>query len=392
MMTEVNPLNSGYAKTKYFNDNALVVVYALLLLPFMGLAGVVRLLGSTSLVMYQSIAMVLLFALVLFKVRYVPRDRFTWFYLLFLVLILFSTTRQHGFSMGIAVNSLAFFFVVLLIQQDGERILKALALIFAVAIVFNLISLLRYGISDRVSYFVGGKNSFSVFFTPAVFAAMANSYIQRKKVTRLIMLCTALVTGMVLVTGSATGIITVLVMWVAILWMRKHSPNVAVFLIGILVVQAMLVLLIDALSNSVLWIRILNALGKEETLTSRAMIWEEAIEIVKDNWLIGTGRGTEIRYKTSWGSISTMNEAHSFILELFLQGGILGFVLYMVMLWAAVSKLDMKNMLHRIVFMGFMLILVNGLAEAVNNKLFVAIFLGLMNACSNGKIKGKIES
>ena len=206
------------------------------------------------------------------------------------------------------------------------------------------------------------------------------------------MLCTALVTGMVLVTGSATGIITVLVMWVAILWMRKHSPNVAVFLIGILVVQAMLVLLIDALSNSVLWIRILNALGKEETLTSRAMIWEEAIEIVKDNWLIGTGRGTEIRYKTSWGSISTMNEAHSFILELFLQGGILGFVLYMVMLWAAVSKLDMKNMLHRIVFMGFMLILVNGLAEAVNNKLFVAIFLGLMNACSNGKIKGKIES
>ena len=59
------------------------------------------------------------------------------------------------------------------------------------------------------------------------------------------------------------------------------------------------------------------------------------------------------------------------------------------MLWQAMKKLDMNSMLHRIVFMGFMAILVNGLAEAVNNKMFVTIFLALMNACSCGTLRDK---
>ena len=155
--------NNAYVQTKYFNYYAMVVIYALLLLPFMSLSGVQQIMGQSAYSAYQSAAMVLLFVLFLFKVRYIPKDAFSWLFLAFNALVFYSTIQNYGFSMGILVNILAYFFVVLLIQRDAELIIRALAVIAVVALMANFISLFRWGISDRVEYFVGGKNSMSIF-------------------------------------------------------------------------------------------------------------------------------------------------------------------------------------------------------------------------------------
>ena len=378
--------NNAYVQTKYFNYYAMVVIYALLLLPFMSLSGVQQIMGQSAYSAYQSAAMVLLFVLFLFKVRYIPKDAFSWLFLAFNALVFYSTIQNYGFSMGILVNILAYFFVVLLIQRDAELIIRALAVIAVVALMANFISLFRWGISDRVEYFVGGKNSMSIFLIPSAFLVMADAYLRKGKSSWWVFCYAALVTLTVFLTRSATGIVTAIAMCAGMLWIKKFKPNVVVVMIVMILAQAVLVFLIDFLSALPIWARILNWLGKEETLTSRAFIWDQTIEIVKKNWLLGAGRGVVIRYTNSWGGRSAVSEAHNFFLELLLEGGIVGVFLYVSLLLSAVKKLNMDSMQHRIFFICFVVILVNGLAEAANNKIYVSIVLGLLSACSNNVV------
>lgn len=378
--------NNAFLQTKYFNYYAMLIIYIILLLPFMSLTGIQQIMGESAYSVYQSGAMVLLFVLFLFKVRYMPKDSFSWLYLMFNALVFYSTTRNYGFSMGILVNMLACFFIVLLIQRDGELIIKALAVIAIVALIANFITILQHGISDRVEYFVGGKNSMSIFLVPSALLVMADTYIRKGRFSWVPFCYAALVVLTVFLTGSATGVVTVIAMCVGILWIGKFKPNVAVLMIGMIIAQLVLVLLIDVLSTLPVWGRILALLGKEETLTSRAVIWDQTLEIFKKNWFIGVGRGVDIRYVNSWGQIKYVGEAHNFFLELLLEGGIVGFFLYMLLLGSAVRKLNMNSKLQRILFMGLILILINGLAEAVNNKIYITVILGLLNACSNNTI------
>lgn len=382
-------LKNGYVQTKYFNYYAMLLIYTFLLLPFLSLVGIQKLLGETAYSAYQSGAMVLLFVLVLFKVRYVPRDLFPWMYLLFNGLIIYSTTQNYGFSMGILVNVLAGFFIILLIRQDGELIIRALTIIAVIALIANFISIARQGLSEFSEYFVGGKNSISIFFVPSAFLVMANAYIRRGKTSWFVACYAAVAALEVFLTNSATGIVTVVAMGAAMLWIKRFKPNVMACILGMILIQLILVFLTDMLTNSPLWLEILAMLGKEATLTSRTMIWEQAIGMLKGDWLLGVGRGAVIQYVNSWGGRGVAAEAHNFFLELLLEGGVLGFGLYVMLIWSAVRNLNMENLLHRIIFICFLVMLVNGLAEAVNNKMYVTIVLALLSACSNGMLKDK---
>lgn len=378
--------NRGYFKTKYFNYYAMVLIYIIVLLPFLSLSGVRDLLGESAYSVYQSAAMVLLGVLAIFKVRHMPKDPFPFIYLIFHILVFLVTTRHYGFSMGILVVCFAGFFIVLLIQRDAALMIKALSVVAVVALVANFLSMVKLGVTERAEYFIGGKNHISIFLIPATFTVMMDSHLQRQKITWFVFLYAAVASAMVFLAGSATGIITAIAMIVGVLWIRKFKPNVAVMMIGMIVIQVVLVFFVGMLSNSPLWIRILNLLGKDETLTSRAIIWEQSINIIRNNLFLGVGRGAGIRYTSNWGYTRITSEAHNFFLEYLLEGGIVGLVLYGTLLWLAVRKLNMDVKLHRIIFICFMVMLVNGLAEAVNNKMYVSIVLALLNACSNNTI------
>lgn len=389
MTATVENGNKWHNETKYFNYYANLVLYSLMLLPFFGFSGMKALLGETILSLYQSLAMIVFALMVIFKVRRVKLDRCVIMYILFQGLVIVETVLHSGFSMGIVVVICTGIFLVILMQNEVEIIVRALAIIAVVSMIINFGYMLILGSGTWTQYFVGGKNSFSVFFIPMIVMVMANALLRKGRIPRSVRLFAVLALATVLWGGSGTGTITAVVMIFMLLWIRKNKPNPAAGLITVVAVHIVLVFFVEVLSETSLWNRIMELMGKDSTLTSRVAIWERVLEMLKDNWLLGVGRGSKIRYVSRWGRRVTTTEAHNFLLELVLESGIVGLCLYARMIWTAVKRMDMDSMLHRVVFLGFVIIMVNGLAEATNNLMLLTIMLALMFTCATKGISEK---
>ena len=99
--------------------------------------------------------------------------------------------------------------------------------------------------------------------------------------------------------------------------------------------------------------------------------------IIRDFPLFGLGRGNEIAYIDNWGSNETVWEAHSFILEILLEGGFVALLLFSKNFINSVFRLDMNNKKHKIIFIAICVILINGLTESNNNNFFVVTIFGI---------------
>lgn len=369
-------------KTRYVNYYGTLILYVITMLPFLGLYGVKQRLGDDLQLSYQTGAMLVLCAMVFMRARWIRVDLFSGLYVLFQGLIVLVTTINNGFSWGIVVSVCAGIFLVLPVQKDGLMIIKALAVIGIVAAFWNLLDMLMLGVQQQTQYFVGGKNSFSIFLVPVGFAVVINKLVRRGRIGEMEILFLLLIVVSVIWAGSAAGIVTVLAMIGALLLARRVKFKVSYVVLTMATVYIVLAFFAEVFVNSNRWFRVTQWLGKDVTLTSRFSIWDRVLEMLGENWLVGVGRGAEIKFVNAWGRTRISSEAHNFLLELLLEGGILGLVLFCGYFWLAVRKLDMNSKLYRVVLMANMVILVNGLAESVNNKMVVSIFIALANACS----------
>lgn len=373
-------------KTQYVNHYGTLILYIITMLPFLGLYGVKKFVGEEFILSYQTGAMLVLCAMVFMRARWIRLNLFSGLYIALQALIVVVTTVNYGFSLGIMVSVCAGIFLVLLTQKDGVIIVKALAWIGVVAAIWNLFDMLWLGVNDRNQYFVGGKNAFSIFLIPVGFAVVINRLYRSGRIGKNEIVFLMLIVISVLWAGSAAGIVTAVAMTISLLWVNKYKPRASVVVLSMAGVYVFLVFFAEVLVNTAWWFRITQWLGKDVTLTSRFSIWEKALEIIGDNWLFGVGRGAQIKYINSWGRTRIGSEAHNFLLELLLEGGLVGLVLFCTYFWLAVRKLDMNSKLHRVVLVANMVMLVNGLVESVNNKLVVGICIALAQACSQQKI------
>ena len=376
-------------KTQYVNYYGTLILYIITMLPFLGLYGVKQRLGEDILLSYQTGAMLVLCAMVFMRARWIRVDLFSGLYVLFQGLIVLMTTMNSGFSSGIMVSVCASIFLVLLVQKDGLMIFKALAVIGVAAAIWNVWDMLVLGISEKNLYFVGGKNAFSIFLVPVGFAVVINKLARSGRMGKGEMLFLLLIVVSVFWAGSAAGIVTVLAMIGALVWVRYFKPRVLRVVLTMAAIYILLAFFTELLVNSSWWFRFTQWMGKDVTLTSRFSIWDRVLEMIGENWFAGVGRGAEIKFVNAWGRTKISNEAHNFLLELLLEGGVLGLALFCAYFWMAVRRLDMSSKLHRVVLMANMVILVNGLVESVNNKTVVSLFIALANSCSLRKIYEK---
>lgn len=373
-------------KTQYVNYYGTLILYIITMLPFLGLYGVKKFVGEETLLSYQTGAMLVLCAMVFLRARWIRMNLFSGLYVALQALIVVVTTVNYGFSIGIIISVCAGIFMVLLIQKDGVIIIKALTWIGIVAAIWNVVDMLWLGIGDSNQYFVGGKNAFSIFLVPVGFATVINRLLRSGRIGKLEILLLLLIVCSILWTGSAAGIVTVLTMIGSLLLARRVKFKVSYVVLTMVLAYVILAFFAEVFVDSNWWFRVTQWLGKDVTLTSRFSIWDRVLEIIGENWLTGVGRGAEIKYINAWGRSRIIGEAHNFLLELLLEGGVLGLVLFCGYFWLAVRKLDMNSKLHRVVLMANMVILVNGLVESVNNKLIVSMFIAWTQACSQQKI------
>jgi O-antigen ligase len=233
-------------------------------------------------------------------------------------------------------------------------------------------------LSDEYAvYFIGGKNSLSMFLIPGAFLCLINSLETEKRISMKYIIVMLLCLLSVLIGDSGTGIVVVFFVVVLMILMTKIKVSKWIYIFMILLVYASIILFSTVFLSTDLWIFITGILGKDSDLTSRITIWNIAKDFISDNWLLGPGRGTEIIYVNKWGERQLIYEAHNLILEVLMEGGVVAFTIFSALFYNIVDKLDMNDIRNKMVFIALCALLINGFTESTVNNLFVTVVLGV---------------
>ena len=93
-----------------------------------------------------------------------------------------------------------------------------------------------------------------------------------------------------------------------------------------------------------------NGGDNNQLFSGRLQIWDNAINLIKSNFILGTGIGS---FETIYGVYS-----HNLILDFFIFHGFIGFVIYCYLLYKSIITLQQKNSQIRIFILTILLLMV----------------------------------
>ena len=341
---------------KSINNNMLIkIFYIFCLLPFLGIYGIKNYLNVGIYELWQIISMFALFIRVI-SIKKIKVDIYSLTFILFEFEIFLTTIYKTGFSFGILNITLVISFLILLIKFDFSLILSSLNKIFFCILILNSFSMLFLENTETTLYFVGGKNAFSF---------IALSLIE------------------IFLAKSGTGVVVATITFLIILFFNKIPERKYLYLGVVLFIHVILILGVNTLYDNKLWILFTDMLGKDSTLTSRAVIWNNEIKYLKNNLLFGLGRGYPIFYANSFDIKNVVYEAHNFFLEIVSNGGIFGALFYAVSFISVINKVNIHDKLQKILFFSIIVLLINGFTESISNSLLVILTLTILNYISS---------
>lgn len=360
------------------NQWALLPIWIVLILPFLNVYALRNFIDPKAYQAWQIFAMLLSGTLVVYSAREILVDLYSGLFVTFQLEMLLATTLHGGLSFGIATTVLSMTFLFLLLQTSFyEQMLRALAVLIVVLVLLNLPGLLLRPDDGDELYFIGGKNFFGVVLIPGAFLILLHALERSGKPRRSTYVWLALCLLTVLLGASGTGVVVTVVATILLLLAVKFKPPKWVYIAVILALYAVLILFSEQLLESKFWLSFTELLGKDSTLTSRMSIWKTVKRYIGRYWLIGVGRGVRLAYINVDGLYRVNYEAHNFVLEILLEGGVIGLLLYGTLLFYTVKHLNMDDLKQRMVFVALCVLLVNGLTESTVNNLLVILTLGL---------------
>lgn len=356
-------------------------LYIFCILPFLAINGIKNNMPEALYQTWQICSVGLMFLILAIK-NTVWVNKFVKYFILYKVEVFLVTTIFKGFSYGILVVDLAAIFIILLMCIDYREILKALVFIGTFAGLINLYSIIKNTSADEI-YFIGGKNSFSMFLIPMLFLSIINSNEKHGTIIEKVHFSNyffvALCTYTIFWGASGSGIISMITVLLLMFLFSKYKPNKLVVVGIIAFANILLVFNSTSLFSSEKWIDFVEFLGKDATMTSRTLIWERAFNLLDGHYLFGIGRGSILEYKNFYDILQLKTEAHNLIVELLLNGGIVGFILFFSAVLSLIRKIDISQKKQRYVFFAIIAMFVNGLTESINNNYLLTILFAIGN-------------
>ena len=361
-------------KSNYF----IILLFIFLIIPFLSLSGIKNIISSIIYQAWQIISVAILLILLIMKATKIKLNWSIGIFGIYQFIILFSSIFNNGISPGIITVIVASVLIFTLLQTDYyDDMLSAVFIIIIATLVINFLVMLINRNSVNTEYFIGGKNALGIFLIPGLFLVIINSFEKYGKLSKfaVIVVISSLLT--IFIGSSGTGIVVASCTILLLLLSIKFKPKKGLYLGIIFTVYALFLLFMDSFLLTEFWQKFTNFIGKDATLTSRTTIWKLAEELIKDNWFIGAGRGVELSYVNTWGVKQTIYEAHNFILEILMEGGIIALVLFAILFFKTIKNLDFKDNRHKIIFIALCILLINGLTESTINGFLVIIILSI---------------
>ena len=369
----------------------MVVLFVFLLTPFLSISGIKNTMGAGMFQIWQIIA--ICFLLLIFLVKH-QQIKFNWALGLFCAyqfIILFSSAYNGVITIGIIAIVFTSIIVFMLLQTDAYyEIIGAVSVIVVLSLIINAFTMVQNRDVIGAEYFIGGKNSLGIFLIPGMFILIIRALEKKNKINKFTVLAIVLCVASVFLGASGTGVVVAVFTIIVLLLAIKFKPKKTVYLGVVLVIYALFLLFSERFFLTEYWFKITQFLGKDSTLTARTTIWRLAKELIADNWLIGAGRGVGISYVNTYGELQVMTEAHNFILEILLEGGVVALLLFGLLFFRMVARLNLEKPKDRVIFIALCILLINGLTESTINVFMVIMIISIACRYAGEKEKEKI--
>ncbi len=368
-----------------------IIFFIFLIIPFFSISGIKNAMSSSIYQAWQIISICFLLLMFFLKSAQIKIGWAIGLFFVYQTIILFSSVFNNGISPGIIAVIIASVLIFILLQTDYYyEIISAVSIIVVLSLLINFPIMLQNRGSVNAEFFIGGKNALGIFLIPGIFLLLINSLEKNDKVGKFTLFFVAFSLITVFIGSSGTGIVVAFCALLFLLLAIKFKPKKTIYLGVIFTIYALFLLFSEDFFLTDYWLKFTDLLGKDSTLTARTTIWNIAEGLIKDNWLFGAGRGVELSYVNTWGERQTIYEAHNFILEILMEGGIVALLLFGTLFFKAVKHLDLDDAKHRIVFIALCVLLINGLTESTVNGFLVMILLSIACRYANEQKKKKL--
>ena len=359
-------------------NSFITLAFVILLTPFLSISGIRNTMATSTYQAWQIASVISLFLFVCIVASQIKVNWAVGLFGLYHLIVLLSTFWNHGFSSGILAVTIASLLLFMLLQSSYyDQIVRAICVIVVLSALINFpVMLLRRNDSGSL-FFIGGKNALGMFLIPGVFLLIINALNGTGSIDKKTIAAIALCLVSVFIGSSGTGMVVAALAIGLMVTAITVKPPKRTYLITIIVFYLLFLLFSEDFFVTKYWVSFTAFLDKDSTLTSRTAIWNTAKEIIRQKWLFGSGRGTEISYINTWGIQRSIYEAHNFILEILMEGGIAAFFIYSTLFFKSIKHLDMNNPKNCVIFIALCVLLINGLTESTVNNFFVTIALGI---------------
>lgn len=273
-------------------------------------------------------------------------SKFDLLVILFYSLILFSTFFHDGNILkvisDISLNMGIIIMVNLFLKDNRMEFLKALLIYFYLLLILNTISIFVFpdGIVQTEYlktpiYLLGIDNRFAFTYIPGLCIIALYDYLFNNRFTKLtyIYFVATYITFIYFWTVGALVAESLFILFYILIYklkiknlINKYLPTVIILFFAVVVFR---------LQNLFKYI-IVTVLHKDLTFTSRTLIWDKVIKLISDNKILGIGvqkSNTMIKYISAFHS-------HSHFLNITLQGGFIGILVYIIMLFIVFKELN----------------------------------------------------
>lgn len=256
------------------------------------------------------------------------------------------TYFRHG-NINAAINNLMMFVGLALIidsyKDNFQVVLNCLLLHFELCIYINLATILflpngLYTIDNGVyrvapGYFLGWHHLFLIWEFPALIVSWLHKEMYGSK-KRCFFLSLAIVLSEIPYGGSTglAGVVLFILLNCIPLFKKFVTPYKGVFAAAGVMIFIIFIRQYDFLEPI-----IVGVLNGDMTFTGRLVIWDNAIQAIIRNPIVGYGLITQERAVLMLG-FGAATHCHDQILQILLQGGIIGLSLFLFLYYLDISK------------------------------------------------------
>ena len=265
------------------------------------------------------------------------------------------------------------FFLIMdeIILQESLTALNFIVLyegiIICINIFFQIVSPDMFGhndISGNYFNFFASDNELPYIYVSYIALIAVFSWRKHEKIKPYVYAMLAVCTLSMIVCWAGTGIVGMVIIWIAIILQIDKFKSVTFkrILIGFMIIYVGVVVF---RIHEAFEYFIVNVLNKDLTLSSRTILWDYALEYIRENLWIGMGTmdgGRVLFIPTATGQLYS---SHSFFLEITVQVGIIGLIIYISMYINAGRRLmaSKGNRIYGIVLSALLAMLVMYMTE-----------------------------